>query len=61
MPLGIGLEPGADRGQGLALADAGQHILQRPTLGRVIQHVANRHQRHIMESVASRAMAAMWR
>jgi hypothetical protein len=48
IPLGIDLKPCADGRQRPALADAGQHILQRPAFGRVVEHVADRHQRQIM-------------
>ena len=44
--FGIGLEPLADRLDRGLLADAGEHILQRPARGMVIQHLVGREQRH---------------
>ena len=47
MALGIGLETAADALDRGLLADAGQHILQHPLLGMVIEHVVGRDQRHL--------------
>ena len=46
MPLGIGCEQPAGRVDGDVLADAGDHVLQRPPFGRVIEHVVDRDQRN---------------
>ena len=45
MALGIGGEAEAGFADRAACADAGQHILQRPPLGGVIEHVVGRDQR----------------
>src|ERR1700674_2309258 len=45
MPLGIGLQPAAGGLDRHKLADAGDDVLQRPPLGRVIEHVVGRDQR----------------
>ena len=46
MALGIGLEPPADGVDRRLLADTGQHVLQRPAGGMVVQHLVGREQRH---------------
>ena len=46
MPLGIGLQLSADGMDGGFLKNAGQHILQRPPLRMVIQHLVGCEQRH---------------
>ncbi len=40
MALGVGFEPQAGLRDGRALADAGEHVLQRAAVGRVVEHVA---------------------
>ena len=45
MALGVGLEPEARPVDRRMLADAGQHVLQGPALGDVVEHVAGRDQR----------------
>ena len=58
MPLGIGFEPAAGLVDGDVLADAGDDILQRAPLGRVIEHVVDGDQRNagvVARSSASRA------
>ena len=48
MAFGVGFKPEAGRGQSRVFADAGQHVLQRAPLGRVIEHVAERDQGHVV-------------
>ena len=45
MALGIGGEAKPGLGDRAVLADAGQHILQRPPLGDVVEHVVGRDER----------------
>ena len=45
MPLGIGLQPEARLGDRALLADAGEHVGERPPLRRVVEHVVDGDQR----------------
>ena len=46
VPLGIGFQPLAGGHQRHMLADAGEHVLQRPPFGPVIEHVIGGKERH---------------
>ncbi len=48
MALGIGVEAKAGLGDGAALADAGDDVLQRAPLGHVVEHVVGGDQRQIV-------------
>ena len=45
--LGIGCEPKSGIADAYTLADASQDVLQRAAMGRVIENVACRHERHV--------------
>jgi hypothetical protein len=45
MPLGVGFQPKAGLLDRAVLAHAGDHVLQRTTLGGVIEHVVGGHHR----------------
>ena len=45
MPLGVGLQPEAGLVDRAVLAHAGDHVLQRPPFGAVIEHVVGGHHR----------------
>ena len=50
MALGVGREPQAGLADAHALADAGQHVLERASVRGVIEHVPRRHEGHAAPS-----------
>ena len=58
MAFGIDRQPAASIGKRQVLADAGEHILQWPPLGRVIEHVVDRDQRTCARRAVSASLAS---